>query len=176
MRWREEHLLAGLARRLRGGMDGDTDPFELLIDCQDHLVLAARAYVDRLVLEAFADAVERAPEGERELLGRLCDLHALHLFERERGFFQEHGRFSSTRSKAVIKARQQRLRGARPARAAARRRVRDPRAVPGASARTIAGGASEPAQQPACADASSAARSASALRSASGAASASETA
>ena len=57
------------------------------------------------MLEAFADAVERAPEGElRELLGRLCDLHALHLFERERGWLQEHGRFSSTRSKAIIKA------------------------------------------------------------------------
>ena len=105
VRWREEHVKASLARRLRTGMDGDTDPFELLISCQDHLVLAARAYVDRLLMEAFADAVERAPEGQpRELLDRLCDLHALHLFERERGWFQEHGRFSSTRSKAIIKA------------------------------------------------------------------------
>ena len=105
VRWREQHVKASLARRLRGGMDGDSDPFELLIDCQDHLLLAARAYVDRLVLEAFAAAVERTPDGEpRELLGRLCDLHALHLFERERGWFQEHGRFSSTRSKAIVKA------------------------------------------------------------------------
>ncbi len=140
VRWREEHLLAGLARRLRGGMDGDTDPFELLIDCQDHLVLAARAYVDRLVLEAFADAVERAPEGERELLGRLCDLHALHLFERERGFFQEHGRFSSTRSKAVIKA----VNAACADLAPHARRLVDAFGIPEpclASARTIAGGA-----------------------------------
>jgi len=104
-RWREEHVKASLARRLQRGMEGDRDAFALLIDCQDHLVLAARAYVDRLVLESFAAAVERAPEGEpRELLARLCDLHALHSFERERGWFQEHGRFSSTRSKAVIKA------------------------------------------------------------------------
>ena len=104
-------------------------------------MLAARAYVDRLVLEAFADAVERAPEGERELLGRLCDLHALHLFERERALFQEHGRFSSTRSKAVIKRRQRRVRRPRPARAAPGRRVRDPGAVPGRARATIAGGA-----------------------------------
>ena len=102
-RWREEHVLASLARRLRAGVE-DVDPFELLIASQDHLVLAARAYADRLVLESFADAVERAPEEHRELLGKLCDLHALSLFERERGWFQEHGRFSSTRSKAVIKA------------------------------------------------------------------------
>ena len=119
-------MLASLARRLRGGLDDETDPFELLIACQDHLVLAARAYADRLVLEAFADAVERAPEGERELLARLCDLHALHLFERERGWFQEHGRFSSTRSKAVIRARQRGVRGPRAARPPPGRRVRDP--------------------------------------------------
>jgi acyl-CoA oxidase len=105
VRWREEHILSALGRRLRSGMDGDTDPFELLIECQDHLLLAARASVERLVLEAFADAVERAPEGApRDLLARLCDLHALALIERERGWFQEHGRLSSTRSKAVIKA------------------------------------------------------------------------
>jgi acyl-CoA oxidase len=141
VRWREEHLLAGLARRLRGGMDGDTDPFELLIACQDHLVLAARAYVDRIVLEAFADAVKRAPEGElRDVLGRLCDLHALALLERERGFFQEHGRFSSTRSKAVIKAV-----NATCAELAPRARLLvDGFGIPDqclASARTIAGGA-----------------------------------
>jgi acyl-CoA oxidase len=104
VRWREEHVLASLARRLRGGLDDERDPFELLIECQDHLLLAARAYVERLVLEAFAQAVARAPEAERPLLERLCDLHALHLLERERGWFQEHGRFSSTRSKAVIRA------------------------------------------------------------------------
>src|SRR5215217_6551862 len=104
MRWREEHVLASLARRLRSGMDGETDPFELLLACQDHLLLAARAYVDRIVLEAFAEAIGRAPEEQRALLGKLCDLHALHLLERERAWFQEHGRFSSTRSKAVIKA------------------------------------------------------------------------
>jgi acyl-CoA oxidase len=104
VRWREEHVLAGLARRLRGGLSEGADPFALLIECQDHLVLAARAYADRLVFEAFADAVERAPEAERPVLARLCDLHALTLLERERGWFQEHGRFSSTRSKAVIRA------------------------------------------------------------------------
>ena len=104
VRWREEHVLASVARRLRGGLSDGADPFELLIECQDHLVLAARAYADRLVLEAFADAVERAPEAERPVLARLCDLHALGLLERERGWFQEHGRFSSTRSKAVIRA------------------------------------------------------------------------
>jgi acyl-CoA oxidase len=104
LRWREQHVLAGAARRLKGGIDSGRDPFEVLLDCQDHVVTAARAYVDRVVLEAFADAVERCPEGAaRAALDDLCSLHALATIERERGWFQEHGRMSSTRSKAVIR-------------------------------------------------------------------------
>jgi acyl-CoA oxidase len=38
------------------------------------------------------------------LLERLCSLYALHRIEAERGYFQEHGRLSAGRSKAVIKA------------------------------------------------------------------------
>jgi acyl-CoA oxidase len=98
-RWRYEHLLAGAARRLKGGIDAGRDPFDVLVDCQDHVVETARAWVDLVVLEAFAAAAEG-----NELLGRLCDLYALHHVERERGYYQEHGRLSASRSKAVIKA------------------------------------------------------------------------
>ena len=92
------------------------------------------------MLEAFADAVERAPEAERELLSRLCDLHALALLERERGWFQEHGRFSSTRSKAIIRA----VNAACADVAPHARRLVDAFGIPEpclASAATIAGGA-----------------------------------
>jgi acyl-CoA oxidase len=98
-RWRHEHLLAGAARRLKGGIDAGRDPFDVLVDCQDHVVETARAWVDLVVLEAFAAAAEG-----NELLGRLCDLYALHHIEAERGYYQEHGRLSAGRSKAVIKA------------------------------------------------------------------------
>ncbi|HEY8584940.1 MAG TPA: acyl-CoA dehydrogenase, partial [Capillimicrobium sp.] len=104
VRWRERHILSGAARRLRGGIDSGRDPFDVLLDVQDHIIAAARAYVDRVVLEAFAEAVARCPDpANRELLDTLCSLHALHGIERERGWYQEHGRLSSTRSKAVIK-------------------------------------------------------------------------
>ncbi len=105
MRWRERHVKAGAARRLKGGLDAGRDPFAVLVDCQDHVVAVARAYVDRVVLEAFAEAVARTPAGpDRDLLDRLCDLHALSRIEAERAWFQEHGRLSSTRSKSVIRA------------------------------------------------------------------------
>ena len=98
-RWRYEHLLAGAARRLKGGIDAGRDPFTVLVDCQDHVVETARAWVDLVVLEAFAAKAEGVP-----VLERLCSLHALHRIEAERGYYQEHGRLTGTRSKAVIKA------------------------------------------------------------------------
>ena len=131
VRWREEHVLASLARRLRGGLDDDDDPFELLIDCQDHLVLAARAYVDRLVLEAFADAVERAPEGERELLvTALRPARAGPVRARARLVPGARPLLLDALEGASSSAVNAACADARAARAHAGRRVRDPRAVP----------------------------------------------
>jgi acyl-CoA oxidase len=105
LRWRADHIRSGVARRLKGGIDAGREPFAVLLDCQDHLIAAARAYVDRVVLEAFAAKVAQCPDpGSRALLDRVCDLYALSTIEADRGWFQEHGRLSSTRSKAVIKA------------------------------------------------------------------------
>jgi acyl-CoA oxidase len=104
-RWREDHVKSGLARRMRGGIEGGGDPFRVLIDCQDHVVLLARVHIERLVLEAFDRAVQRCEdEALARVLGRLCDLHALWGVEQDRGWFQEHGKLSSTRSKSVLKA------------------------------------------------------------------------
>jgi acyl-CoA oxidase len=104
-RWREEHVLSAAARRLKRGIDGGADPFDVFNDSQDHVLTAARAHAEREILEAFAAAVEACDEpGLKLVLGRLCDLHALAEIERDRAWFQEHGRISSTRAKAVIRA------------------------------------------------------------------------
>jgi acyl-CoA oxidase len=105
LRWRRTHILTSAARRLKGGIDAGRDPFTVLVDCQDHVVAAARAWVDATVLEAFADAVTACDDPAlRAVLDRLCSLHALHRIETERGWFQEHGRLTPQRSKAVVKA------------------------------------------------------------------------
>jgi acyl-CoA oxidase len=104
-RWRHEHLLGGVARRLKGGIDAGRDPFTVLVDCQDHVLETARSWVDLVVLEAFTGAVERCPDADaRALLDRLCSVYALSRIEAERGYYQEHGRLSGGRSKAVVKA------------------------------------------------------------------------
>jgi acyl-CoA oxidase len=97
--WRHEHILGGVARRLKKGIGDGRDPFSVLVDCQDHVLTAARSWVDLVVLEAFSEAAEKDP-----LLDRLCSLYALSRIEAERGWYQEHGKLTAGRSKAVIKA------------------------------------------------------------------------
>jgi acyl-CoA oxidase len=80
------------------------DPFDVFNDCQDHVLVAARAHVHREILEAFCAAIERATDDLRAALERLCDLYALSELERDRAWFQEHGRISSTRAKMVTRA------------------------------------------------------------------------
>ncbi|HEU4513510.1 MAG TPA: acyl-CoA dehydrogenase [Nocardioidaceae bacterium] len=102
LRWREEHMLASVARRLKKGMDAGADPAAVFSNVQDHVIGAAWAHVERLMLEAFVDKVETMPEGQNKLAMQLvCDLFALSAIEDDRAWFMEHGRFSNAKSKAV---------------------------------------------------------------------------
>ena len=99
---REQHVLAGVADRLR---KAGPDPFAVFNAAQDHVLRAGRVHIDRLVLEAFVRAIGRCPDpGAKALLERVCDLHALANIEADRAWFLEHGRLSAGRSKAVISA------------------------------------------------------------------------
>ena len=101
---REEHVLEGLARRLRPNGHGRSSTARFN-DAQDHVLFTARAHVDRVVLEAFVAAIDRCedPDGAA-LLDRLCDLFALTTIEADRGWFLEHGRMSAARSKSITQA------------------------------------------------------------------------
>jgi acyl-CoA oxidase len=102
LRFREEHTLAGVARRLKRGMDNKMNPGEVFSRVQDHVIHAARAHVERLVLEAFVEKVRAMEEGDNKTaLGLLCDLHALSVIEEDRAWFMEHGRLTTVRSKEI---------------------------------------------------------------------------
>ena len=96
-------MLAGVARRLRRGIDEGLAPGLVLSRVQDHVIGAARAHVERLVLEGFVDKLAGLPESEeKRALALLCDLHALSVIEADRAeLFMEHGRLTVVRSKAI---------------------------------------------------------------------------
>ncbi|MFF1510080.1 acyl-CoA dehydrogenase [Streptomyces sp. NPDC058326] len=102
VRFREEHMLAGVARRIKRGIDQKRDPGVVFSQVQDHVIALARAHVERLVTEAFVDRVRAMPEGgEKAALALLCDLFALSTIEADRAWFMEHGRLTVQRSKAI---------------------------------------------------------------------------
>ena len=101
--WREKHVLEAAARRLKKLMANGGDAFTAFNAVQDHLLLAARAHVERVVLEQFTAALDRCDDPEvKELLEKVYDLHVMALLERERAWFMEHGQLSAARAKAVI--------------------------------------------------------------------------
>jgi acyl-CoA oxidase len=103
--WREDHILSSAARRIKGGVDDGYDPFTVFNAAQDHVLVAASSHIDRQILEAFNRGIEECPdESLKPMLDRVCDLYALSVIERYRGWYQEHGRISSTRSKAVLRS------------------------------------------------------------------------
>jgi acyl-CoA oxidase len=105
LRFREEHMLAGVARRLKRGIDQGLNPGVVFSQAQDHVIAAANAHVERLVLEAFVDKMrglpDTTPAGNKVALGLLCDLFALTTIESDRAWFMEHGRLGVVRSKAI---------------------------------------------------------------------------
>ncbi|GAA3614387.1 acyl-CoA dehydrogenase [Marihabitans asiaticum] len=99
---REKHLLETLAMRLRRAGDDDADGFTVFNDAQPHLLLTARAHIERVILEAFVSAIDATPEGEaRDLLDRVCDLYVMSTIEENRAWFLEHGRLSASQAKGV---------------------------------------------------------------------------
>ena len=102
---RERHLLETLAMRLRKAAAPDADAFSVFNDAQDHVIAAARAHVDRVVLEAFVAGVDACDDpAAQALLGRVCDLYALSTIEADKGWFLEHTRITPARSKQVTAA------------------------------------------------------------------------
>ena len=102
MRRREQHQTADLVRTLTHRVTSGEDPYAAFKGCQDRAVTLGRAHVERIVLEAFARAVDRCEAPELQtILSRLCDLHALATIERDRAWFLEHGRISATQSRTI---------------------------------------------------------------------------
>ena len=106
------------------------DAFDVFNDAQDHVIAAARAHVDRVVLEAFvAGDRRRATTRSRPGAARpgLRPLRALPRIEADKGWFLEHGAHHPGAQQAGHGRGQRRsARQLRPHAQDARRRVRHP--------------------------------------------------
>ncbi|MFC9837069.1 acyl-CoA dehydrogenase [Rhodococcus sp. NPDC127530] len=112
---REQYLLSTAARRLQGAQKREENPFDAFNFVQDHVLHAAQAHIDRVVLEAFVAGIDECEDDEaRELLSDVCDLYALSVIEEDKAWFMEHRQLSVERSKAVQRGINERCRSLRP--------------------------------------------------------------
>ena len=111
---REEYLLSTVARRLQG-KSKEMSAFDAFNAVQDHVLHAASAHIDRVILEAFVAGIESCEDDEaRKLLGTVCDLYALSVIEDDKAWFMEHRYVSTERAKAVTRGINDRCRMLRP--------------------------------------------------------------
>lgn len=100
--YRERDLMVSVGQRLRGYIKRGVPPYQAFLRCQNHMLVMAHAYVDRIILEQFIQVVEACEDkGTRCTLKRLCDLYALHTMETHKGWYLEQGVMSGNKTKAV---------------------------------------------------------------------------
>lgn len=98
MEYREQRLLASLARRLKARIDDGMDAFLALNECQDHAIHLARAHVERMLLEQFVAATGEADAAGLEPVRSLFALAAI---ERDAAWFLEAGYLEPVKARAV---------------------------------------------------------------------------
>ncbi|WP_300079931.1 acyl-CoA dehydrogenase [Propioniciclava sp.] len=103
---REAHVVEGLAKRMRAaGKAPAENAFAAVNACQEHMLNAARAHTDRVVLEAFIEGIEETRDPYiRSILNQVCDLFALATLEEHRAWYMEHDRFDGNRSREISQA------------------------------------------------------------------------
>ena len=97
---REQALVASLASRIRQRLAAGATAESAVLELQEHLVAAARAHADRLILSFFLEETARLGD---PWLDRLGDLHALVRIEAEMAWFLEHGFVEPPKARAVRK-------------------------------------------------------------------------
>lgn len=113
---RERHTVETLAQRMRAASRLPAEKmFAGVSACQEHMLHAARAHTERVVVEAFARGVTSAKDtATAAVLDQLCDLYALTRIEADAAWFLEHHRMSSASAQALRHAIEQRCQDLRP--------------------------------------------------------------
>ncbi len=102
--YREQDILRSAARRLKKRIDNGMDSYTAFIECQNHMVNLAKAFVDRVILEQFIKVIDdNAGSSLHDVLKNLCDLFALSMIEKNKGWYLEHGYLEGVKSKAIRK-------------------------------------------------------------------------
>ncbi len=101
-RYRERDLTVSVAGRLRKHIGRGLAPQQAFMRCQNHLIVLAKAYGERVVMEQFAEVVDKCADVTlKPVLKRLCSLFALHTIEANASWYLEQDYMDGSKTKAI---------------------------------------------------------------------------
>lgn len=102
--YRERDILTSAAKRLRRHIKEGMDSFDAFNVAQHHLVQVGFAYIERIILEKFQEAVNNTKDkGCQKVLQKLCNLFALSQIDKNKGWYLEQGYMEGSKTKAIRK-------------------------------------------------------------------------
>ena len=102
--YRERDILTSAAKRLRRHISEGMDSFDAFNVSQHHLVQVGFAYIERIILEKFQEAVANTKDkGCQAVLRKLCNLFALSQIDKNKGWYLEQGYMEGAKTKAIRK-------------------------------------------------------------------------
>lgn len=103
-KYQEERLVWTAGQRIRRRIGEGESPADAFLEIQNHLLLMAKAYVRRVLLEEFQSWLSGLGESpEKEILRKISQLFALNTLKKEAGWFLEQDYFQGTKSKAITR-------------------------------------------------------------------------
>lgn len=103
-KYREQDILTSVAKRLKRLLDDGMDSFDAFNVCQHHLIEAAEAYVERIVLEQFFIAIAKEHNTScHHVLIALYNLYALYTIESHKDWYLESEYMAPVKTKAIRK-------------------------------------------------------------------------
>jgi acyl-CoA oxidase len=102
--YREKDILTSAAKRLRKHIKDGMDSFDAFNVAQHHLVQVGFAYIERIILERFQEAIKNTKDkGCQQVLRKLCNLFALSQIDKNKGWYLEQGYMEGSKTKAIRK-------------------------------------------------------------------------
>ncbi|WP_016988806.1 acyl-CoA dehydrogenase [Flavobacterium sp. ACAM 123] len=102
--YREKTTLASAAKRIKKLIDSGLDPYDAFNIVQHQMIDVAQAYLERVVLEQFQEAVQNIEDkNSKEVMLKLYQLYALSQIEKNKGWYLEDGYMEAVKTKAIRK-------------------------------------------------------------------------
>ena len=99
---RERELQVSVGMRMQNMIKKRINPYDAYLRVQTHMLVLAEAHIERIVLEQFLAAIEKAKDpGVKKNLKMLCDLYALSTIEEHKGWYLEQGLMDGVKTKAI---------------------------------------------------------------------------